>query len=736
MSVADQSRHDLEAAVRLHRSGALREAVAGYEQLLRRSPDDPDVLQLLGVAFGQLGDHARAALFLARSLDLKPDRPSVLLNLAQALRTLGRDEQALICCDRALALDPSLAGGYRLRASVLSVLGRREDALANYGQAVRLAPKDAAAHADLGVALDVAGRTSDALLCFVRAIELDPNLAAAHHNRGMLEARLGEHARAIESFDRAVALQPQDPALHNNRGNSLKELGRLAEALESYTLALAIQPGNIQTLHNRAVIHTLMGRHVEALRDYDDLRARGGEGVADLVGRGAALVALNRNLEALAPLEEATKRLPNELEAHIQYGVALLRLSRFKEALASFDRALDIEPNRAAVLTNRAIALVGLDRVEEALITLQGALALDRTPADIYTNLGLVYRALGRNYEALASFRQSLARKPGDPSVTFALAFVHLTLGEFKAGWPLYEARFEEPTLQVPVRSWSMPRWDGAPLAGKTLLVHAEQGLGDTLQFCRYVPALAGQGTDVVFEVMPPLKALLQSLPGDIRIVARGEPLPPADCHCPLLSLPLALQTELDTIPTTVPYLAADPARVASWRARLEGVPGLRVGIAWQGNVAVEHLIWARGRSMPFAELAALAHLPGVSLISLQKGPGSEQIREVPFGERIVSLGDELDRGEDAFLDTAAVMANLDLIISTDTAIAHLAGALGRPAWIALSFAPEWRWFLDRSDSPWYPTIRLFRQRRRGHWGAVVSAMVEALKSAGHRPGA
>jgi tetratricopeptide (TPR) repeat protein len=726
------TRRELESAIRDHRAGRLREAVGAYENLLRRSPDDPDVMQLLGVALGQLGNHEGCARFLARSLELKPDRPSVLLNLAQALRELGREEEALRCCDRALSLDQSLAGGYRTRGSALAALGRRQDALASYGQAVRLAPQDASAHADLGVALDAVGRTADAQMCFERAVTLDPSLAPPHHNLAMLAARLGNHERALQWFDRALALQPHHAALHNNRGNTLKELERLPEALQSYTLALAIEPGNVETLHNRAVAYSLLGRYAEALRDYDELLARRGEHAPDLIGRGTALVALHRNAEALGPLERAIELVPHDPKAHIQHGVAMLRLKRYEGALASFDRALTIEPGLPEVLNNRGAALVELDRVEEALITFQSAVTLSGVSADTYTNLGLAYRSLGRNYEALASFRQALARRPGDPAASFALAFVHLTVGGFKEGWPLYEARFQEPTLAVPTRDFTVPRWDGRELLpGKTLLVHAEQGLGDAIHFCRYLPLLASKGTNIVFEVMPSLKALMRSLPGCVQVIGRGEPLPPVDYHCPLLSLPLAFSTDLATIPADVPYLKADSERVAKWAARLQAIPGLRVGICWQGNPIVEQLIWARGRSIPLAELAPLTQVSGVTLVSLQKGPGSEQLQEVSFRDRLLDLGSELDQGPDAFLDTAAVMASLDLIISTDTSIAHLAGALARPTWLALPAAAEWRWLLERSDSPWYPTMRLFRQRRRRSWQSVVAALVTALTPLG-----
>jgi tetratricopeptide (TPR) repeat protein len=730
LNVGDQVRRArLDAAVRAHRAGRLREAVAAYGALLRRTPDDADLLQLLGVALAQLGRCADAVALLARSLELTPDRPSVLLNLAQALHTLGREEEALQACNRALALDAALAGGYRTRAAALTALGRRDEALANAGHAVRLALQDAGAHADLGVALEAVGREREALQCFERAIALDPNLAAAHHNHAMLLARLGEHVRALQSFDRALALQPHHAALAANRASTLKELGRLAEAEQSYSLALAIEPHDPVTLHGRALVRYLQRRYVEALRDYEQLAARGKETAPALVGRAATLVALRRYGEALPPLERAIQLSPADAEAHIQRGVALLGLERHAEALASFDRALAIRPQASVVLNNRGIALAATGRLSEALESFIRSAVLNGMSAENHTNMGIVLKSLGRHREAAASFDRALAYKPDDPSAKFALAFLYLTLGDFARGLPLYEARFEVPALGNPARHFSAPRWNGTePLAGKTLLVHAEQGLGDVIQFCRYLPLLAAQGASVVFEVMPSLKALLRTLPAAIRLVGRGEPLPPVDYYCPLLSLPLAFDTRLDTIPAQVPYLAAEQPRTASWMQRLGALPGLRVGIAWQGNLAVERLIWARGRSIPLAALEPLAQLPGVSLVSLQKGPGLEQLRNVPFADQIIDLSADLDRGPYSFLDTAAVMAGLDLVISSDTSIAHLAGALGRPVWTVLAASPEWRWGLERSDCPWYPSMRLFRQTVDGDWNTVVAAIAQALQ--------
>ena len=723
------TRAQLEAAVRHHIAGRLREAIDLYQEILRATPTDADVLQRLGGALAQAGRVAEGARLLASSLELQPDRPQVLLNLGRALLSLGHKEDALRCLDRAVALDGASSAAFRLRGTVLAGLGKTEDALANLGQAVRLAPADSNALIDLGVTLDTAGRAQDAMACFERAVEIDPTQAPAHHNIGLLAARMRDHVRALASFDRALALQPRNAALHVNRGTCLRELERLPEALASFSQALSIEP-SYEALRNRAIVHSLLERYAEALRDYDEVIARYGEKDRDLIGRGVALLALGLTAQALVPLERAATSLPDEPQSHIQLGVALLRSERYDEAAERFARALKIERDVPEVLNNRGVALTALGRTDEALQEFIHAAAVAGNQPEAHINMGVLFKSIGRYRQAALSFERALSLKRDDPAANFELAFLRLTLGEFREGWPLYEARFRVPALAIPTRDLGdVPRWRGPePLAGKTLLVHAEQGLGDTLQFARYMPLLREKGAAVVFEVMPQLKALLGTLPGAVQLIARGDPVPPVDYHCPLLSLPLAFDTQLTTVPNTVPYLAAEPARIATWAKRLQQLSGLRVGIAWQGNTQVERLIWARGRSMPLAALAPLAELPGVSLVSLQKGFGAEQLREVPFRARILDLSDELDSGPDAFLDTAAVMAGLDLVITTDTSIAHLAGALGLRTWVALNTSPDWRWLLERTDSPWYPTMRIFRQpdRDRG-WTPVVADMTQAL---------
>jgi tetratricopeptide (TPR) repeat protein len=726
--LAELTRDRLARAVRYHQAGQLRDAVAMYQDLLRSSPSDTDLMQRLGVALAQSGLHEEGARWLARSLELKPDQPSVWLNLARARLALGQPVVALRCCEQASARAALTADGHRLQGSALAALEQNEQALAHLGEAVRLAPADAGALIDLGVLLASLERVPDALACFERAIEIDARQAPAHHNLAILAARMGDHERALGSFNAAAALQPNNASVHNNRGASLRELGRFAEALQSFSTALTLEPSNAQILRNRAVVNVLLERFPAAVRDYTDAIARHGDKPLDLIGLGAALLALDRHTDALAPLQKAAALLPTEIEAHIQLGVALLRMERHAEAVASFDRALALE-RRTTVLNNRGVALAAMGRPDEALQSFIESAAHAGGVADTHTNMGVVFKSIGEYRQAELQFDRALSIKHDDPAATFESAFLHLTLGNFRRGWPLYEARFRIPALRVPTRTWPMPRWDGQDsLEGKTLLVHAEQGLGDTIQFARYVPLLSRYGAEAVFEVMPQLKALMGTLPSNPKVVIAGALPHKADFHCPLLSLPLAFGTQLATIPDATPYLSAEPARSALWASRLQELRGLRVGIAWQGNVNVERLIWARGRSMPLSALAPLAEIPGVQLVSLQKGPGSEQLREVAFQDRVIDLGESFDKGPDAFLDAAAVMQNLDLVITTDTSIAHLAGALARPVWVALNVSADWRWLLERTDSPWYPSMRLFRQPDRSQgWDPVIAALAKAL---------
>ncbi|MDE2451181.1 MAG: glycosyltransferase family protein [Gammaproteobacteria bacterium] len=471
------------------------------------------------------------------------------------------------------------------------------------------------------------------------------------------------------------------------------------------------------------------GRLAEAIGLCDDLLGSDPHSFDALrLGASARLLA-GRASEAVPLFERALKQKPRDAELLGNLGMALQDCGSIDKAVARLREAaaLRADPD---TLVNLACALRHSGALEEAAAVCERALTLDPRHAGAHYNRGNALCDQGAVRSAIACYEQALALAPGRQDILGSLANAVLLAGDFPRGWPMYEARFGRAAY----RNWPalpsvMRRWDGRSraLEGK-LLVVAEQGHGDTIQFLRYGRLLRQAGIHAALQCDPRIVRLLSSSDCFEEVVPFGSmPAGPVACWYPLLSLPLLLRTELETIPAGPAYLGTDPERRARWSALLAGERSFRVGIAWQGNprTEVHHL---RGRSIPLREFAPLAEIPGVTLHCLQKGAGLEQLEAAALGSRIVVAQPEIDSGTDAFLDTAALMTHLDLIVTSDTSIAHLAGALGRRVWVALQHVPDWRWLLDRSDSPWYPTMRLFRQPRRGAWGEVFEAMARELR--------
>jgi tetratricopeptide (TPR) repeat protein len=695
----NMSNQTLAQARALDQQGRLPEAIVAYRQFLTIEPRNGDALQLLGIALARIGNTAEAVEALLAAAALQPSNPFLQTNLANALNETGRPSEALAYYGRAVVLKPDFAAAHRGRGMTLLRLGQPDAAVQALSNAVRLQPDSAAFQNDLGVALERVDRKEDALTHFERAVQLNPGHAEAHHNRGLVEVALGRHSQALVSLDRALALQPQRAAIHANRGHVLADLGRTDEAIASYNKALTLQPRDAMTLRKR----------------------------------GQLLLTLQRVPEAITDFAASAALAPEDTETHFVHGVALALQQQHETALLSFERALALNPRSAEVLNNRGVALGQLARHEEALASFLRAIANAPANIEAHTNAANTLTTLQRHAEAQEYFDLALSIKPRDSSLLWGKARALLSLGDFRQGWPLYEARLQLEHLRSLRRHTDLPRWQGGEsIEGRALLVYAEQGLGDTVQFCRYLPLLEARGAKVIFEVQPALKTLLQSSPlaharTSAQILAIDEPLPPFDLATPLLSLPWLLGTELDTIPADVPYLSADPAQKASWQGRLAARPGLKVGMAWQGSIETEKHGGYIGRSSGLAAAAAIAEVPGVTLISLQKGESAAQRAQVPFASKVLELTDPLEMGSSEMMDTVALMSALDLVVTTDTLTAHLAGALGIPVWVVLSASPDWRWLTEREDSPWYPTMRLFRQRAGGGWSEVYERVAREL---------
>ncbi len=439
-----------------------------------------------------------------------------------------------------------------------------------------------------------------------------------------------------------------------------------------------------------------------------------------LSNRGVTLKELKRFEEALASYDRALTVRPDYAEALSNRGATLHELTRFEEALASYDRALTLRPNYAEALSNRGIALKELKRFEEALASYDRALTLRPDYAEALSNRGWTLHELKRFEEALASYDRALALRPDYADAHYNEALCRLLMGDFNRGWEKSEWRWETRAAGNQKRNFAQPQWLGSDeIIGKTILLHAEQGLGDTIQFCRYVPLVAERAARVILEVQKPLHELMSTLPGTAQIVSRGDPLPDFDIHCPLLSLPLAFGTRLETVPSQTPYLRASSHAVMNWNARLGPKSRPRIGLAWSGRLMHKN---DRNRSIGLSALLPLLDFDA-TYVSLQQDVRASDMAVLHERSGLLHFGDELK----TFSDTAALMSNLDLIISVDTSVAHLAGALAKPVWILLPFIPDWRWLLDRDDSPWYPTARLFRQDDTREWDNVIARVHAAL---------
>lgn len=538
------------------------------------------------------------------------------------------------------------------------------------------------------LALHQQGRLDEAEKLYNRVLKAERDHFDALHLLGVLNQQRGRNGEALRLLRAALKSQPNSPDALANLALALHSLKGSTEALASLDKALALAPGHIEALNNRGNILQELGRPAEAIAAFD-----------------AALAANPRHLQTL-----------------INRGNALAVLDRCEQALADYDAALALAPGHPLALYNRGNALSALAREPEAIAAYEGAIAAAPNHINAWLNRGLALAALNRHQEALSSYAKVRQLTPEHADVHFNAALSLLTLGDYQRGLAEYEWRWKRTgmTARSDLRA---PLWLGeTPLADKTILLHAEQGLGDTVMFARYAPLLARAGGTVVLEVRPELKALLAGLDGVTAVVATGEALPRHDVHCPLASVPLAFKTELSTIPANIPYLSAPGDRVDKWRPRIQALKSPRVALAWSGRASHAN---DRRRSLALTQLEPLLSAPGVQFVSIQRELRDADAAQLAGDARITDIGAELAD----FADTAAVLSLVDLVICVDTAVAHVAGALGRPTFVLLPFQSDWRWTLDAERSPWYPEIRLFRQPAVGDWASTIARVRTELNA-------
>ncbi len=618
---------------------------------------------------------------------------------AYQLHQAGQPRAAEDLYRQVLAANPNYADAWHLLGVVAYQTGEYESAVQHISRAIALHPSQSVFHSNLGNALQALGKITDAIESYRQAVQLDPQIPDYYNNLAAALQKQGKLEEAVIHFRRALSLAPSDAEIHSNLAAALFKHGLPDEAVDLYRRAIQINP-------RLPEVHYNLGNALRCQQQFE---------------------------QAAASYRRALELNPELAVAHDGLGTALRSLGRLEEAAACHRRAIDLhrrtaKSNSASPIdyNNLGSSLQSAGCLDEAIEFFRFAIELDPGYTLAHCNLGVALQWQRRFDEAIACYERALAVNADDALAHFNRSFVRLLLGDWQAGWPEYEWRWK--TGRMMERGLSQPRWQGEPLGRRTILLYGEQGFGDTFQFIRYARLVKEHHPDatVFFECHPPLNRILATYSGIDGLFIGGSELPRFDTHCPLLSLPGIFQTSPTTVPTGVPYLFADAALVERWRESLHGLSGMRVGINWQGHPALSE--WRR-RDVPLSMFQALARVEGVTLVSLQKDESkSESPLSKVEGPRpaIVDLG-EIDMEHGAFMDTAAIMMHLDLVITADTSVAHLAGALGIPVWVVLPCMPDWRWLLDRSDSPWYPTMRLFRQKKFDDWQSVFEEIHAAL---------
>ncbi|NTW51968.1 MAG: tetratricopeptide repeat protein [Chlorobiaceae bacterium] len=556
------------------------------------------------------------------------------------------------------------------------------------------------------------GQAFEAQSLFSQVLELQPNRFEVYHHLGVMAMQSGDYQRALDFINRAIDLYPYNADFYFHRGVALQQMRQLEAAIASYDLAERLRPGYVSAWSNRGLALHDLGRSAAAIASYDRAIALQ-PNYADAYYNKANSLYLSDEFEAaIVNYELATAIRPDHGVAFYNRGVALQKLKQYEAAIESYEKAIAAGHNDAVVWSNRGVSFKELHQVEAAIASYEQAIAVDPGFSDAWSNRGGALHSLNMLDEAIESLDHAIAIRPDYAEANWNKSLVLLLAGEYKKGWELYEWRWKVKDCPSPVRNFAQPLWLGnQSLEGKTILLHTEQGLGDTIQFCRYVQYFSALGVRVIVEAEQSLIDLLRQLEGVAGFVVKGSALPAFDYHCPFMSFPLVFNTTVETIPSAPKYLSSNPAKVVDWAARTGPKVRPRIGLVWSGQTK-HHNDYNRS-----IQLSALVKIlpPGFEYVSLQK-----EVRDVdrPSFQSEVEIAHYGDQLKD-FSDTAALCELMDVVISVDTSVAHLAAALGKPTWVLLPFSPDWRWLLGRDDSPWYPCVKLYRQESPGEWTRV-----------------
>jgi tetratricopeptide (TPR) repeat protein len=600
--------------------------------------------------------------------------------------------------------------------------GRLREAEGLYRQILAANPNDADALQLLGMLTLHLGRPEEALGLIQKALVVNPDAPDCHCNLGLVLNALGRHEQAVAALGQAIKLKPDYVEAYYHLAHALDALSRREQAVAAYRKVLALQPNFAEAANELGVVLAILCKWDDAISAFRQAVQHRKKYVEALNNLGSALMEKGEFQEAVAAFRQSIDAEPQSPAAYKHLGGALLKLGRPAESIENYQQALARQPDSAEILNLLAVAYTANAQLPQAIDACRKALAISPDFADGHNTLGTVLHKIGDLNGAIAEHEKALAIKPGYPPAILNLSLIHLLQGDFEKGWREYEYRWKVIKTFIPDPPFAQMMWDGSDLKGKRILLHPEGGYGDTIQFVRYAPLVAQRGGQVVIGCVSELFRLLQTLDGVAELHLAGPDLPAFDVHCPLLSLPRVLGTTPQTVPANVPYLHADSQLSRRFQMSLPDVgKKLKVGLVWAGRPEFDN---DHNRSIALKKLSPLAKIPGVWFCSLQKGEAGQQIRTLGDGFDVVDWTADLHD----FADTAAMIDNLDLIISVDTAMAHLSGAMGKRVWVLLPFVPDWRWILNRNDTPWYPTMRLFRQERAGDWETPIAKMADALR--------
>ena len=669
------------------------------------------VAQALGSAVSQecaQADEADAALIRGRDLQQQ-----------------GEFRGAIECYERAIAIAPNYAIAYSNLGVVKQQIGLLPEAIAHYRQALAIEPNLAETLSNLGSALADAGETEEAIAVYDRALSLNPNCAEAWINLGLARENQGDLAEAINCYQQGIQLNPNSAEAYLNLGIALEKQGDkegearefYEQAIANYERAIAIHPNYLEALQNLAYASIRQGKIADAIAYYERSTALQPDLATTLIGLGSSLQQQGKLDEALAVCQQAIQKLPANAEAHCNLGIVFHKQGKIAHAIACYQQALSLKPDFPAALNNLGKAFEEEGKMADAIECYNRAIELQPNNINSCNGLGNALQQRGEFADAVACYSQGVEFNTNHPESHLNLALALLLMGDLQRGFSEYEWRLLVQEKQFPTNNFMQPFWDGKDLDGKTILLCPEQGLGDGIQFIRYADLVKQKGGQVIVWCQPHLQRLFEQVSGIDQLIVSPESAPDFDVRAQLMSLPHLLGTTLATIPAQVPYLAPPPGLEFT----LHATSNLKVGIVWSGNPnnSQNNL-----RSFPLNSLLKLLDIPGVDFYSLQKEISEEEatlLEQMQIADLSAYLHD--------FAHTAAAISALDLVISMDTSVAHLAGGLGKPVWILLAFTPDWRWMLEGEESPWYPTARLFRQEKSGDWEGVFERLALALKA-------